>query len=149
MCPTCRQKTVKKLHELPKNRYIIQFLEFQKTPLVKKVDGLPCVVTEQTNEPSTVSSTNINAWSQDDYLKTYFNEIDVQKRGFVSMQAVCEAFREGSLNPNFDSKRVECIFNKFDSDKDGKLNLDEFINVFAEMSLNFELEKKGEHFPSN
>ena len=65
------------------------------------------------------------------------------------MQAVCEAFREGSLNPNFDSKRVECIFNKFDSDKDGKLNLDEFINVFAEMSLNFELEKKGEHFPSN
>jgi len=80
LCPVCRQVTAKKFDELPKNRYILQFLELQLTFLINN----PCknesnsIILDRNVEHK--SPENLpNELSDGTYYKKLFDEIDVDK----------------------------------------------------------------------
>ena len=80
LCPVCRQVTAKKFDELPKNRYILQFLELRPTFLINNTyKNESNSVTLDRNVEHKSSENLTNELSNGTYHKKLFDEIDVDK----------------------------------------------------------------------
>jgi hypothetical protein len=85
LCPVCRQVTAKKFDQLPKNRYILQFLELQPTFQINNINNnesnsvnLDRNVEHKSSE--NLTKTNLtNELNDATYYKKLFDEIDVDK----------------------------------------------------------------------
>ena len=148
VCPICRQITNKPFEDLPKNRYIIQYLDNFKrnTPSSANTQiqayNLPMATATSTNDqynfplqPTTSTSTS---WDLREYYQLVFIQIDEDNDGFVTSAELSQGLHRGSFVSEFvDEDKLRRVFNKHDRDRDNRLNFEEFFQMITDINENY------------
>ena len=126
VCPYCKTEYKIKIDAIPKNQTLLKVirlvkLELSNSPVDKSNKNL------NKSNPQTITS----LWNGNNYLKTLFDDVDVNGDGTITKQELHDALIRGQLNFQFDIKTVELIVNKYDTNHDGEINFEEFQNLFS------------------
>lgn len=123
-CPICRHKITNSLDEVPKNRYIIQYIESLAQQKNTNVHN------NELNTSVTPTSRKNDQWDERQYFKEIFDDIDHNNDGEINGQELHEALQKGQPNSTFDPKTVYFLLKKFDQNNDDEISFEEFYNLF-------------------
>jgi len=146
VCPICRQRTNKPFEDLPKNRYIIQYLDNFKRNAPSsantqiQANNLPMAATATSRFPlqPTTSTSSSSSWDLREYYQLVFIQIDEDNDGFVTSAELSQGLHRGSFVSEFvDEDKLRRVFNKHDRDRDNRLNFEEFLQMITDINENY------------
>ena len=131
VCPLCREVTTKHFNQLPKNRLIIQLLELN----LDSKDKLNTNAVESNSKELVVQSNlSKNEWNQNDYIKSFFNDIDCDQNGLIDFNELSEALKKGMYNTDINLNKLKVLFNNYNRDTNGRINFNQFRELFEEIN---------------
>ncbi|CAF1017469.1 unnamed protein product, partial [Brachionus calyciflorus] len=145
-CPICRGKFTSNLNDIPRSLLIVQLLEMNKNKNSSSsskpsnvLNRPPPVIPPRPSyiPPSAPQKTNTN-WNFKDYLKTIFNEIDINKDGSISSNELQHILKNVQSNASFDPKTVYLLIKKYDRNGDNEINFEEFYDLYNNLNEEFE-----------
>jgi Ca2+-binding EF-hand superfamily protein len=128
-CPVCREESKINFTQLPKNRYILSYLERLKAKeKTKSVSLLPT----QNNQ------------KKRNFLPDFFKHLDSDRDDKISLSDLVNGGVVKTNSGLFFKANNQILFNKFDKDNDGLIDYDEFTHFYAELNEDYlnELLKK-------
>lgn len=129
-CPFCKEEYRMKLNEIPKNQTSLKIIRS-----LKGTAGLSKLIVDENlkqnlkSNPQTKTITPL--WDLNNYLKTLFDDVDINSDGKITKKELHDALIRGQSNSQFDVKTVELLVNMYDTNHDGEINFEEFQNLFS------------------
>jgi Ca2+-binding EF-hand superfamily protein len=128
-CPFCKEEYKINLNEIPKNQTSLKLIRSLKdtTGFSKLIVDENLKTRETESNPQTITP----QWDYNNYLKTLFDDVDVDSDGKITKNELHDALIRGQSNSQFDEKTVELLVNMYDTNHDGEISFGEFQNLFS------------------
>lgn len=81
---------------------------------------------------------NVEPWDIRKFLRTIFNEMDMNGDGTITSNELREALRRGQSMNEFNLKTIQLLISRYDKNGDMEINFDEFFDLYCNLNEEFE-----------
>ncbi|RNA27075.1 Programmed cell death 6, partial [Brachionus plicatilis] len=134
-CPECRRSFSSNLELIPKSLVICQLMDLSKseTQNTQKIEQLRTSFRKE-NATGTVTK----PWSVKNYLKSIFDEIDLNGDGALTANELQNVLENVNSNTKFDPKTILLLMKIHDRNGDNEISFDEFYELHNKLNEDLE-----------